>query len=50
MEDSMSIKKFKCLRCKREWFPRKDGIPKVCPKCHSPYWNIERKAKLMVWN
>jgi Zn finger protein HypA/HybF involved in hydrogenase expression len=33
-----------CKRCGHKWNPRKQDI-KVCPnpKCHSPYWNIERK-------
>ena len=34
-----------CLRCDHQWFPR-NGImgpnPKMCPKCHSPKWDVER--------
>ena len=33
---------FKCTRCLHEWKPRKKGLPRVCPKCKSPYWNKEK--------
>lgn len=29
---------FKCLRCDHTWFPRKSGKPRVCPCCHSAWW------------
>jgi predicted Zn-ribbon and HTH transcriptional regulator len=30
----------KCFRCNHEWIPSKKAqIPKVCPKCKSPYWD-----------
>ena len=29
----------KCLRCGHEWPSRLERLPKVCPKCNSPYWN-----------
>ena len=29
-----------CLRCGHKWVPRKPMYPRVCPKCHSPYWNV----------
>ncbi len=28
-----------CARCSYEWMPRKDGLPKRCPKCRSIKWN-----------
>ena len=28
-----------CLRCDHKWFPRTSDIPKVCPHCHSKFWN-----------
>jgi len=31
-----------CNRCGHNWKPR-NGDPKVCPKCNSPYWNKERQ-------
>lgn len=35
---------YKCERCGHVWLPRKaTKIPKVCPKCKSPYWNEPRK-------
>jgi DNA-directed RNA polymerase subunit RPC12/RpoP len=36
------LERYKCLRCKHEWIPRSDEKPKVCPHCHSPYWDRER--------
>lgn len=45
---------FRCLRCEHEWLPRKtlqgddppegDQIPRVCPRCKSPYWNRPRRV------
>lgn len=32
----------KCERCGHEWKRRSADLPKVCPKCKSPYWNKER--------
>jgi len=37
-----TIEGFRCLRCRHSWKPRKFGIPKVCPKCKSPYWNRKK--------
>lgn len=35
-----------CLRCGHHWFPRKPNKdPRVCAKCRSPYWNIQKKRK-----
>lgn len=38
-------------RCGHRWTARRkvDGVlerPIVCPKCHSPYWQIEPKEKI----
>ena len=41
----IQITKLRCLRCGHEWFPRTENIPKVCPNCKSPYWNVERKRR-----
>ena len=35
----------KCERCKHSWKRRSEAIPKVCPKCKSPYWNKARRKK-----
>jgi len=35
----------KCKRCGNEWIPRVVTLPKVCPKCKSPYWNSEKVKK-----
>jgi len=37
---------FECSRCSHVWVPKKAGFQaKTCPKCRSPYWMKERKAK-----
>ena len=33
-----------CYRCGHEWLPiDKHKLPKVCPKCKSPYWDTPKK-------
>lgn len=32
-----------CQRCKSDWWPRSNQLPKHCPKCNSPYWNTPRR-------
>jgi DNA-directed RNA polymerase subunit RPC12/RpoP len=34
-----------CERCEHDWVPRdaEAELPKVCPKCKSPYWNTPRR-------
>jgi len=32
-----------CYRCYHSWNRRKKQLPKICPKCKSPYWNKPRK-------
>ena len=39
----MKLPKYKCIRCKHKWIPRKETVPIICPKCKSPYWNKPRK-------
>lgn len=36
-----------CQRCEHEWLPRKNSIclPKVCPKCKSPYWDTPKERR-----
>jgi hypothetical protein len=34
-----------CFRCAHKWLPQLiglAGLPVVCPKCHSAYWNRPR--------
>ena len=38
--------KLKCGRCNHQWVQRATLLPKVCPKCKSPYWNKRRKKEL----
>lgn len=33
----------RCYRCSYEWKPNDmDKLPRVCPKCKSPYWDKPR--------
>lgn len=42
----ITLKGFQCERCNHTWVPRDEGLPLVCPKCKSPYWNKPRQAEL----
>jgi NAD-dependent SIR2 family protein deacetylase len=42
----VTVNGFRCLRCNHTWIPRKlspepRSEPKTCPRCHSPYWNVQ---------
>ena len=39
-------KPWTCLRCEppHKWYGRKPGKPKLCPRCHSPWWETPRTA------
>jgi hypothetical protein len=41
----ITVMGFKCERCSHEWVPRNEsnGEPRVCPKCHSPWWDKPAK-------
>jgi hypothetical protein len=45
----MEVIYYQCERCEHWWIPREvtmevpDDLPKVCPKCKSPYWNTPRR-------
>jgi len=36
---------YRCTRCGHRWLPRAARKPVQCPRCHSPYWDRERKAE-----
>lgn len=42
---TVTIRTAECTRCGHVWRIRRQGVPKSCPACHSPYWNKERKHK-----
>lgn len=46
MVDRVPLMGYRCFRCKHEWLPRNDILPKVCPRCKSPYWDRERIKNL----
>lgn len=33
-----------CTRCDWKWYQRSADKPRVCPGCHSPYWDRERRV------
>jgi len=37
-------KQLQCKRCDYEWNPRKTDV-RVCPKCHSAYWDRDKETK-----
>ena len=41
----ITVKECKCERCRHKWITRSNAIPKVCPKCKSPYWDRPRKIR-----
>jgi len=45
------MKKLKCKRCsgeKHEWVQRSETLPKQCPKCKSPYWDVEKRERIKL--
>ena len=42
-EKEFVMKKMKCLRCGHEWYKRRPEKPRICPKCKSADWNVEKK-------
>lgn len=39
----ITLKGYQCERCNHKWIPREENeIPRVCPKCKSPYWDKPR--------
>ena len=46
-----TVEMFVCGRCEHEWLPRQaegdPSKPRVCAKCHSPYWDVPRRMAAM---
>ena len=40
------MKDNRCPCCNHSWYGQTPNMPKVCPKCKSPYWNKERVRKV----
>lgn len=39
----ITVRNCKCERCEHSWITRSKELPKVCPHCKSPYWNVPKK-------
>ena len=44
----ITVMGYRCERCGHEWVPNGGKEPRVCPKCHSPYWNTPRRMNAMM--
>lgn len=44
MPEQIKIPHETCQRCGHTWNLRKPELPRVCPKCKSPYWDKPRQA------
>lgn len=44
----ITVMGYRCERCDHEWVPRgeRSDEPRICPKCHSPWWNKPRKSMM----
>lgn len=39
----------KCGRCDHKWNSKDLDVPRVCPKCKSPYWDKKRVRLQSGW-
>lgn len=39
---------YECEKCGHTWIPRMEEVPRVCPKCKSPYYDKPRRAPKLV--
>ena len=46
METEVKVKKYTCARCNYSWISRITTIPKQCPHCKSPNWDIPKENKV----
>lgn len=45
----ITVTGFQCDRCRHQWVPRTEGEePRVCPSCHSAWWNKPPKPTARV--
>lgn len=38
----IKITRLECKRCGYSWVPKKEDV-RICPKCHSPWWDVEKE-------
>lgn len=45
------VEGYACERCNHQWQPRKkDVVPRLCPMCKSPYYDVPRKHPKPIEN
>ena len=40
----VKVTKLECKRCGHSWIPKKEEV-RMCPKCDSVWWDVEKEAK-----
>lgn len=40
-----TIARMKCVKCRYQWFPRRQEVPKACPRCKRYDWDGKRNGK-----
>ena len=47
---NITVKGYRCERCRHEWVPRREDVPRVCPRCKSPYWETKSRRASQTSN
>lgn len=43
----ITVMGYRCDKCGHEWLPKKsESKPRVCPKCHSAWWDESKEPKM----
>jgi len=45
LRSGMAIEKQSCQKCSHSWYPNRETIPKVCPRCKSYNWKKNAGGK-----
>jgi len=45
MRDNVAIPVCTCARCGHKWYLRRPQLPRLCPRCKSPYWRTGSEYK-----
>ena len=47
MQNKIKMEKLKCLKCGHSWKQRGKTLPKKCPCCTNPNWNIKTNKNII---